>query len=131
MSEKMHALIWNYRMSSMIFLMCIFGGLGIDRDFRLRRKKPQTVKINSRIKKFFFFRAKKTRIYFPILALILESYGYIQLVAFSIVNCVTYFVYTQGLVSLGDIISTVQIGVVVLIVLVGGCIMWIQREFEE
>ena len=130
MSTLLHSLCWNYLMISMVFLMCFFSSRGVDRDFRLRRKKPQVARVKRKMRKFLFLRAKYTRHRFPILSLVLNAYAYIQAIVFSVLNLAVYSVCPEKLDFLGNIITTVQIGVVFLIILSGGIIMWLQREFE-
>lgn len=130
MNSQSYLCLWNWGMIIAIFLMCIFGARGVDRDIKLRKNRPQVVKINRKAKKFLFLRAKDTRSRFPVLAVILNFYGWIQAVILSVLNIIVYCCCPEYLKSLGNIISTVQIGVVSLITLLGCAIIWIQNYID-
>lgn len=131
MNVYFHQFLWNLAMISMIFLMCVFCGLGVERDFKLRKKRPQVIKIKRPWKSFLILKDKERRTRFVTLAVILDFYGYIQLFLFSLINIYAFDQCPEKLEPLGNIVSTLQIGIVLCITFIGYGIMLIQRTFDE
>lgn len=128
--EYLSDLGWNFVMISMIFLAAMLKGRDIEKQVKLP-KNAIFVKPRSFLRKILYLRGINNKSKFALLPVTLQLYGYIQAIVFSCLNILVYMLVPDKLYSLGTVISTVQIGILLVIILVGIMIVQIRRGREK